>query len=444
MITYAGHLNNNENTNCASGGAASAISCEFVKRYGAVYGVRYSHDYRKAFYSCASREEELEAFQGSKYFEKKDNSYFVDISKIISDTKVLFLGLGCDIAILKSFLNRNKIGTKNLYTIELICDGVTKSEIHEKYLDELEKKAGSNISFFTTRNKDKGWEHFNIHVEFENGKIFEEPFYDSDYGYAFVHYKEKKCYSCAFKNDNHQGDLIIGDYWGCIPGMDAYDKRGVSLIIPKNNKGKFLIELLNESDFYIKEIETGYALYNNPRFFSCHEKNDFWDIFEKEIEHRGLSGTVKYFRDNFYYSDGKLVNISQQNRKVDNRTPAKISFDLLNRLLNSILMGKNPVQYLIDNKVRAIAIYGMGELGKTFYRVCEKGDISVSYAIDRNALSIKDSPVEVYEPKVGLEDVEAIIVTPIKYFYDIQKSMNEILPNAKVISLETILDYLVI
>ena len=51
----------------ASGGIATAISREFVRKGGIVYGVAYSIDYKSVKYLRAASEEELEPFRGSKY-----------------------------------------------------------------------------------------------------------------------------------------------------------------------------------------------------------------------------------------------------------------------------------------------------------------------------------------------------------------------------------------
>ncbi len=230
LIAYSGYYKEREKLlQSASGGAASIISEGFINSGGLVIGASYSKDFKQIEFSCAENLSELEKFKGSKYAEsiKKilvENEYisvfeFIE-KKLISGEKVLFTGLGCDIAGLFGYLktcdkNKNKnIDYKNLFTIDLICYGSTLKEVHSQYINYLEKKFNSRIKKFTVRYKKTGWVPPYVFAEFENGKIFTEQFYNSEYGHAFAKFARPGCYSCNFRGENHKSDITVCDFWG--------------------------------------------------------------------------------------------------------------------------------------------------------------------------------------------------------------------------------------
>lgn len=70
MDVFAGALKNeDELIQCASGGAATAISNEVLRRKGVVFGVAYTKDFRSAEYISVESKTDLDRIKGSKYVE---------------------------------------------------------------------------------------------------------------------------------------------------------------------------------------------------------------------------------------------------------------------------------------------------------------------------------------------------------------------------------------
>lgn len=301
MEAYAGYyIEKKKLKESSSGGAASAISEGFIKDKGIVYAASYSDNFYSATYGCAEKEDDLKKFKGSKYvyvskkIEKNGETVSVykdAVSKVKQGKKVLFIGLGCDIAAIKAYAKNELADENNLFTIELLCDGVTNEIVHTEYVSNIERLYGSKVTAFHVRYKEEGWVPPYIYAEFENGKKHIYPFYESDYAFAFFNYKRKMCYNCQFKN--HPGDVLLADFWGCNPGMKEYNKNGVSLICVQSEKGKILLSHLFREDFFVKRIDAEYALFHNPRYFNSHEKYDKWDIFDHLIRKEGLREAVK-------------------------------------------------------------------------------------------------------------------------------------------------------
>lgn len=78
--------------------------------------------------------------------------------------------------------------------------------------------------------------------------------------------------------------------------------------------------------------------------------------------------------------------------------------------------------YLREKGYSHIAIYGMGSMGQRLYEDLE-GAIAVDYGIDQNADRIS-AKVRLYSPNDKLEAVDAIIVTAIMSFNEIEKKLS--------------------
>lgn len=93
-------------------------------------------------------------------------------------------------------------------------------------------------------------------------------------------------------------------------------------------------------------------------------------------------------------------------------------------------------EYFCHNEMKNIAIYGFGVVGRLLESELKDSNISVRYIIDKsvNSCSIK----KIYTPDEELPDVDAIIVTAVTYFDEIEKNMSSKM-RCPIISLEDIM-----
>lgn len=305
ISAYAGrYINKDKLIRSSSGGIASALSEMIIKEeHGIVYGATYSNDMYKALYARIDDIKDLECLKGSKYafveksvtYNNKSISVYEAVANDLKAKKtVLFIGLGCDVFSLKAYCEKNRVKTQSLYLVELLCDGVTTTDVHKQYIQYIERIHNSKVIDFTVRYKRDGWVPLYIRALFENGEQHIIPFYKSDYGYAFSNYKRKCCYSCQFKGKNRYGDLTLGDYWGCYPGMLEYNNNGVSIIYTQTEKGNHLIQKLDRESIDLNEINPEYALNYSPRYFNSHPYNDkIWNQFDCNLSRYNLRRSVK-------------------------------------------------------------------------------------------------------------------------------------------------------
>lgn len=98
--------------------------------------------------------------------------------------------------------------------------------------------------------------------------------------------------------------------------------------------------------------------------------------------------------------------------------------------------GKKLGKYLRKCGYHTIAIYGMKELGEELLYELKDSEIEVKYAIDKNAADLYVE-TNVYHPDEELEPVDAVIVTAVHWFDDIEKDMKKKL-DCPILSLEDV------
>lgn len=238
---YHGWAEDDIRCRSASGGAATALIANFLERGGHVCSCVFENG---AFnFRIVSKPQDAHVFAGSKYVKSDPRNVFKDVRKLlITGERVLFVGLPCQVAGLKNYVNNHK----NLYTIDLVCHGSPSPVLLEMYLHEL-KLSLKDIDQIAFRKKNK----FGIYI---NGKRL-MPVTDA-YTNAFlasIDYTEN-CYSCRFAASARCSDITLGDAWECSKEEKA---KGISLILCQNEKG---LELLKGAQLQLRNADSKSAL----------------------------------------------------------------------------------------------------------------------------------------------------------------------------------------
>lgn len=112
-------------------------------------------------------------------------------------------------------------------------------------------------------------------------------------------------------------------------------------------------------------------------------------------------------------------------------------FLMMNQWVKVKQEGKNISEYFEKNGYKKIAIYGMSYAGETLLDELSGTGIEVAYVIDRNADAIY-TEVDVVSMEDDLEDVDAVVVTAIAFFDEIEETL-EAKMDCPILSLEDIL-----
>ena len=112
-------------------------------------------------------------------------------------------------------------------------------------------------------------------------------------------------------------------------------------------------------------------------------------------------------------------------------------FSMMNQWVKVKQEGKNLSEYFEKNGYQNIAIYGMSFAGETLVYELDNTNTKVLYGIDKNAKSLY-LDVDIVEPSDELKEVDAIVVTAITFFDEIEEMLSEKV-ECPIISLEDIL-----
>lgn len=284
MIYAVKHKNNDVRENSRSGGIFTALSDMVIENGGVVYGCVLSDTLREAYHTRAESKEQRNRMRGSKYIQSHMCGCYGDVkADLLSGKQVLFSGTSCQIAGLKSFLQKNY---ENLICIDIVCHGVPSEKVWNQFLAWQEQRTnGRCISVDFRNKKDHGWKAHKETLVIKKSKtektviIHSEVFKNLFYGHAIL---RPSCYKCPYKSVNHPGDLTIADYWGiekAAPGFS--DNKGVSLVLINTESGQKLFERCTDQiDYRLCKIEDSMqppliAPFDAPSF-----RDDFWQDFE--------------------------------------------------------------------------------------------------------------------------------------------------------------------
>lgn len=116
----------------------------YVKRGGnesvTIYGAIFNDDL-EVVHSKATTIVECEKFHGSKYVLSSMGQNYKEVENdLLSGKCVLFSGTPCQVAAIKSFLNKKHIPLENFYTIDIICHGAPEKNYGQIIVNGFRKK----------------------------------------------------------------------------------------------------------------------------------------------------------------------------------------------------------------------------------------------------------------------------------------------------------------
>ena len=205
-------------------GICTMVAENVLRSGGVVYGAYLDEKCWKAYHIKLTEINDLGKIRNSKYLQSETRETFKEVKKCLVDGQtVLYIGTPCQIAGLKSFLNRD---FSNLYTIDIICHGVFSPKLMPLEVNYWEKKFNAKVINFKFRSKRK-YKHVNggmvnFDLVMKNGELKHiERFAGSSPSYKAYAYSgdglnynlRLSCYSCRFRAKGRYGDISVGDPW---------------------------------------------------------------------------------------------------------------------------------------------------------------------------------------------------------------------------------------
>lgn len=237
----------------SSGSIFEVLGAYILKNNGTIYGVAFNNKLDLNTIRIENKDD-LEKLMGSKYIQSNTQNTFKLVKEDLENgRKVLYTGTPCQIAGLKSYLNKDY---DNLLLVDLVCHGVPSEKLFKKYIEYMEKKYNSKIINYSFRSKEKNGWGLTAKVRFENGKKKYINANVDSYYKSFLEGKtyREACYNCKYANTNRVGDITLADYWGIKKEHPEFETTlGVSAVLINTEKGNEILEKLKDN---IKFAET--------------------------------------------------------------------------------------------------------------------------------------------------------------------------------------------
>jgi len=270
-IAYISYSKNLElKMKSASGGVFSTIASAFIKKGGIVAAAKlyFENGLPKVNHILVNTIDELDSVLGSKYVESNCSQIFLPIiENVKAGNKVLFCGTSCQVKALLSFMKCQRVSFDNLFTIDLICHGVSGINFFSDYISEVNKKRKGKLTELSFREKNNGKIHFTFKGKFSTSKkddslfipIIESSYYDL---YMNQENYRENCYHCEFASTDKPADITIGDYFEArkdypelfVQGAPLFNSDYINSIIVRSNKGAQLISDFG-NDLFLHQVD---------------------------------------------------------------------------------------------------------------------------------------------------------------------------------------------
>lgn len=264
-----------------SGGVFTAIADYVFSLDGVVYGCVLTDDF-EVVHRRAETKEERNCMRGSKYVQSNLGRIFEDVKKdLLNEKTVLFSGTACQIAGLRSFLNKDY---DNLICIDIVCYGVPSPMVWRDYLEWWENKLGGKCTSVDFRDKRRfGWSNHFETLTFKTKLRKKKTIHSAVYRNLFSGREvlRPSCYQCPYKSIKRWGDISLADFWGIDKAVPKFnDNNGVSLVIVNNKKGE---DIFNRICGCLQVLETEVEACLQPALrypFSCPDTRvKFWEDY---------------------------------------------------------------------------------------------------------------------------------------------------------------------
>lgn len=268
----------------ASGGIASTIYEYCIDNDIACLGVKYNEKLQ-AQYDFVKNKAEIKMVRGSKYVYSHMSSVYHEILRRLKEgEKIVFIGLPCQAAALKNYLNSD---CENILYIDIVCHGVCFEKMLQSHIARMTKKNEDKIMSINFRER---FNSYGVTIRGKNNKLIKKKDRNTDeymmaycYGITYL----EACYQCPYARNERVGDITIKDFSGEPFGLLAKEENGLSNILVNTEGGKrFLHRIyntLNLVEYPIEKVLAEDARLRYPTIKSTKRK-----IFEKIYPVLGL------------------------------------------------------------------------------------------------------------------------------------------------------------
>ena len=293
LATYAAKNKSEEiKLKSSSGGIFTALADLILEEGGIVFGAAFNKNWQVE-HCFTDKKEDLDKLRRSKYVQSNTLETFKEAKKFLEEgRKVLYTGTPCQIAGLKSFLNKEY---DNLFTADIICHSTPSPHVWKECL-----KQSYNISKLVKidfRDKKYGWNKSKLYFYFDDGKIEPRNKKMSLFrvGFGAALFCRPSCHNCYFKGNSRFSDFTMGDAWGYKDyAPEMFDKNGLSVIFVNNEKAGRIFNILKENLIY-KEVSFDKVVKYNPYYKISVKTNPKREEFFKRYKRENINKLIEEF-----------------------------------------------------------------------------------------------------------------------------------------------------
>lgn len=247
----------------SSGGMFPILARYVLDRGGTVCAAAFDKD-TTLRHTLSDDSAVLAAMTGSKYLQSSTGDCFLRIRQALHEGReVLFCGTPCQVAGVYNTVGRHP----KLTTLDVACHGVASPKVFDTYRQWIRRTTGRQAICTLFRDKrPNGWSDYRITHSLEDGSEYSAAPADDPFmrGYLANLYLRPSCHDCRFKTPR-TADLTLADFWGVAKVCpEAYDERGVSLVLVNSRRGAELLEAVAGSLAILHETDVARAMRYNP------------------------------------------------------------------------------------------------------------------------------------------------------------------------------------
>ena len=259
------HRDDNIRSNSSSGGFFSALADYILNKGGVVFGASMDQSSRTVYHIMLSDRSGMQMLRLSKYYQSEIHNAYLQAKQFLDeDRMVLFTGTACQIAGLYRVCGK----PSNLFTMDILCHGVTNKKVVHSYILSKEKQFGKKIKnyWFRTKAGNAGWQSgggTRMKLQFTDDTIFVADKWEDTFFSGFNEnlMLRESCYHCQYCGTQRIADFTAADFWGVTPKRAAEEerKKGISLLLANSEKARDLLEELR-NDFVFSKIDPSEAI----------------------------------------------------------------------------------------------------------------------------------------------------------------------------------------
>lgn len=301
----------------SSGGAFSVIAKNILDKKGYVFGAEFSTDFmvKHNFYQDFDG---VKKFCTSKYVQSTIGDSYKKVFELLKDDEyVLFSGSPCQVAGLRSYLERCKCSTGKLLTVDFVCHGVGSPKFWDDCLHYYSRKFDSEIRSVNFRGKQRAGKLQNMSISFANGKEFNAPSTNLElFYYHFLknYILRESCYTCKYSRQDRVSDITLADCFNAKEdNKHMIDGFGLSLLFANTEKGEGIIKNISETGNLVEVVKKDYIQPN--MICPTHSPSDyvaFWTEYGSSFSN--AMGVSKYY--SFKNGLKRLASVVAYNLKI--------------------------------------------------------------------------------------------------------------------------------